>query len=97
MEMLDFIITNNRTKILDLARKHGIHNVRIFGSMAKGSATLSSDVDLLVDLDEGYDLFDLGACLMDLQDLLHRKIDMVTQDALHPRIREKILREAVPL
>jgi len=95
--MLDFIITNNRTKILDLARKHGIHNVRIFGSMAKGSATLSSDVDLLVDLDEGYDLFDLGACLMDLQDLLHRKIDMVTQDALHPRIREKILREAVPL
>ena len=95
--MLDFIITNNRTKILDLARKHGIHNVRIFGSMAKGSATLSSDVDLLVDLDEGYDLFDLGACLMDLQDLLHRKIDRVTQDALHPRIREKILREAVPL
>ena len=95
--MLDFIITNNRTKILDLARKHGIHNVRIFGSMAKGSATLSSDVDLLVDLDEGYDLFDLGACLMDLQDLLHRKIDMVTQDALHPRIREKIIREAVPL
>ena len=95
--MLDFIITNNRTKILDLARKHGIHNVRIFGSMAKGSATLSSDVDLLVDLDEGYDLFDLGACLMDLQDLLHRKIDIVTQDALHPRIREKIIREAVPL
>ena len=95
--MLDSIITDNRTRILDLAHKHGIHNVRIFGSMAKGSATISSDVDLLVDLEEGYDLFDLGACLMDLQDLLHRKIDRVTQDALHPRTREKILREAVPL
>jgi len=97
MEMLDPMITNNRIKILNLARKHGIHNIKIFGSMAKGSATISSDVDLLVDLEEGYDLFDLGACLMDLQDLLHRKIDMVTKDALHPRIREKVLREAVPL
>jgi uncharacterized protein len=95
--MLDSAITDNRTNILHLARKHGIHNVRVFGSMANGSATLSSDVDLLVDLEEGYDLFDLGACLMDLQDLLHRKIDMVTKDALNPRIREKVLKEAVPL
>ena len=71
--------------------------VRVFGSMARGDAGAESDVDLLVELEHGRTLLDLGALLMDLQDLLHRKVDVLTEAALHPKIREQVLREAVPL
>lgn len=90
-------IEEHRDKILAIARRHGALKVRVFGSMARGEATSSSDVDFLVDLEEGRDLFDLGAMLMDLQDLLGRQVDTVTEQALHPRIREKVIQEAVPL
>ena len=62
--------------------------------MARGDASETSDADFLVEMEEGYDLFDLGSCLMELQDLLQCKVDMVTMEALHPRIRKNILKEA---
>lgn len=95
--MLDPLITNYRKRILDIAKKHGVRDVRVFGSMSRGSSKSSSDADFLVDLEDGYDLFNLGACQMDLQDLLRRKVDMVTRDALNPKIRERVLQDAVPL
>jgi hypothetical protein len=54
-------------------------------------------LDLLVDLEEGRSLLDLGGLLMDLQELLHRKVDVVTEKGLHWYIRDKILQEAKPL
>ena len=95
--MINTRITNNRAQILSLASQHGIKSMRIFGSMARGDANETSDADFLVEMEEGYDLFDLGSCLVALQDLLHCKVDMVTRDALHPLIRENILKEAQPL
>ena len=95
-DLPDFL-TKHRTAILQLAAKHGARNVRIFGSMARGDAHTESDVDFLVDLAEGRDLFDLGALLMDLRDLLHRPVDMVTTKSLHHRLRDSVLKEAVPL
>ena len=80
-----------------MAQQHGIKNIRLFGSMVRDEATVASDVDFLVDLEEGRDLFDLGELLMDLQDLLHRKVDLVTESALHTNIRKHILKEAIPL
>jgi len=94
---MDRLIEGKRAAILRLARQHGATRVRLFGSMARGDAGTESDVDLLVDLEQGRTLLDLGALLMDLQDLLHRKVDVLTEGALHPRIRERVLREAVPL
>ena len=91
------LITSNKATILKLAQQHGIRNVRLFGSMVRDDATNESDVDFLVDLEEGRDLFDLGELLMDLQDLLHRKVDSVTDTSLHPKIKTQILKEAVPL
>jgi len=91
------LITSNKATILKLAQQHGIRNVRLFGSMARDDATNESDVDFLVDLEEGRDLFDLGELLMDLQDLLHRKVDLVTDTSLHPKIKTQILKEAMPL
>jgi len=95
--MINTRITNNRVQILSLANRHGIKSMKIFGSMARGDASETSDADFLVEMEEGYDLFDLGSCLMELQDLLHCKVDMVTKEALHPRIRENILKEAQAL
>ncbi len=91
------LIKDKREAILQIAAMHGARNVRVFGSVARGESGEESDIDFLVELEEGRDLFDLGALLMDLQDLLQCPVEMVTEPALPERIREKVLREAVQL
>jgi predicted nucleotidyltransferase len=88
------IIGDKRDAILALAAKYGASNVRIFGSVAAGEATEASDVDFLVDLEPGRSLFDLGGLLMDLEALLGRRVDAVTEPALHWYIRDKVLHQA---
>ena len=90
-------IKDSRREILELAEKHGATRVRVFGSTVRGEATQTSDVDFLVDLAPDRTLLDLGAFLMDVQDLLRCRVDMTTENGLHAYIRGRILREAVPL
>jgi predicted nucleotidyltransferase len=87
----------NREDILRIAARHGASNVRLFGSLARGDAAADSDVDLLVTLEKGRSLFDLGALLEDLKTLLGRDVDVVTENGLRARIRDRVLKEAVPL
>lgn len=94
---LDELLRTKREDILSTVRKYGASNVRVFGSVARGEADAESDIDLLVDMEPGRSLFDLGGLLMDLQDLLGREVDVVTEKGLDERIREHILKEAVPL
>lgn len=91
------LLNSRRAEILTVAARHGARNVRIFGSVARGDARQDSDVDLLVDLEPGRSLFDLGGLLIDLQTLLGVEVDVVTEKGLRPRIRSEVLREAVPL
>jgi len=91
------IIANQKEQILAIAAKYGAYNIRIFGSVARGTADDKSDVDFLVELEEGRSLLDLGGLLMELQELLERSVDVVTQAGLWPRIRDHVLREARPL
>lgn len=93
----DELLRNKREEILRLAARRGARNVRVFGSAASGRAGPDSDVDFLVELEPGRSLFDLGGLLMDLQDLLGRPVDVVTEKGLHWYIRDRILKEAVPL
>jgi len=86
-----------REEILRIAAKHGAHNVRIFGSVARGDAREDSDVDVLVNLERGRSLFDHAALIVELEDLLGRRVDVATERALRMRIRDGVLREAVPL
>lgn len=90
-------IAKHKNEILALAAKHGASNVQVFGSIANGTADKNSDVDFLVELEAGRSLFDLGGLLMDLQNLLHRKVDVVTEKGLHWYIRDKVLKEARPI
>ena len=94
---LEELVRARREDILRMASQYGAHNVRIFGSIARGETDERSDLDLLVDLETGRSLFDLGGLLTDLEELLGYSVDVVTEKGPRDRIRSRVLREAVPL
>jgi len=87
----------NGRKSCGWRKLHGCRNVRVFGSFATGENRAASDIDFLVDLDEGRNLFDLGGLLADLKDALASNVDLVEARCLHPYIRDRVLAEALPL
>ena len=91
------ILERYRAEILNVATRHGVQNVRVFGSLARGEGSESSDLDLLVTLGEGRSLLDLIGLKQDVEDIIHRSVDVVTERALSPYLRERVLAEAVPL
>lgn len=86
-----------REVIVTTAEARGVHHLRVFGSVARGTSTSASDVDLLVEFEPGRSLFDLGGAIADLEDLFGCPVDVVTVDELRPVVRERILAEAVEL
>lgn len=94
---IDDLLKVKRRDILRIAAKHGVCSIRVFGSVARGEADEQSDVDFLVEMEPGRSLFDMGGLLMDLRELLGRSVDVVSVRGLKPRIRERVLREAVGL
>jgi uncharacterized protein len=91
------MLKSRRQEILRLAEGYRTANVRIFGSVVRDENDERSDVDFLVTPQPGCSLLDLGGLIVDLQDMLGCEVDVVTDDALKPRLRERVLREAVPL
>lgn len=96
MALANFL-QNKRNEILAISKKHGAFNLRIFGSVVRGEYDDLSDIDILVDVVTGTSLFDLGGLSVELENLLGRKVDIVTERGLRTRIRDKILKEAKPL
>ena len=91
------ILQTEREEILRVAAKHGVMQVRVFGSVARGEAGPESDVDFLVEVGPRPTPFFPGGLVAELENLLRRKVHMVTAPAIHWYIRERVLREAVPL
>lgn len=91
------LVTEKRDEILRISMVHGASNVRIFGSIVRGKDRAESDVDFLVDLEKDRSLLDLGGLLVELQQLLGRHVDIVTEKGLHWYIRDRVLKEAQPL
>jgi predicted nucleotidyltransferase len=91
------LVEAHREEILELAARHGASDVRVFGSLARGEGAEGSDLDLLVTLEEKRSLLDIVGLKQDLEDLLHRPVDVVTEPALSPYIRSRVLAEAMPL
>ncbi len=96
MVTLESLRTHNKSRIDDLARKHGASNLRVFGSVARGQNREDSDIDFLVDFEASRTLFDLIGLRLDLRDLLGAEVEVVTPGSLR-YLRESILAEAVPL
>lgn len=91
------LVQARREQILAAAGRHGARNVRLFGSVARGEAGPASDIDLLVQMEPGRTLLDLGGLYSDLREVLGRPVDVVPDDSLKPEIRDRVLAEAVPL
>lgn len=91
------LVNQKREDILRIAQRYGARNVRIFGSVIHGEDTAESDVDVLVNFDSGRSLLDHVALMQDLEELLGRKVDVVSERALHWYIRDRVLKEAKPL
>jgi predicted nucleotidyltransferase len=88
-------LVHMRDQILAAASRHGATNVRVFGSVARGDADATSDVDFLVDFEPDRSLLDLASLLVELEDLLGRPVDVVTEAGLKARVRRRVLAEAV--
>jgi len=94
--MVDLVRTK-REQILRLARRHGVTEVRVFGSMARGNAGPQSDVDLLVDVGPDPSPWFPGGLIAELEELLGRRVQVVTERGLDDLLRDRVLEEAVPL
>lgn len=87
----------SREQVVEAALRHGVRSIRVFGSVARGTNAEGSDLDLLVEFEPGRDLFDLIELKDELEEVSGRSVDIVTERSLSPHIREKVLREAMPL
>ena len=90
-------LRRRRRAVIETAASRGAHNVRVFGSVARGEETESSDVDLLVDLDKAVGLVALSGLERELGELLGVSVDVVPADSLKPKVRAEALAEAIPL
>jgi uncharacterized protein len=91
------LIENKKNEIQAVAKRHGARRLRVFGSVARGESGPTSDVDFLVEFEEGRSLLDQAALLVELEDLLGIRVDVVSVRGINPRMRDRILNEAVPL
>lgn len=97
VSLRNIVLKEKRRQILTLAKKYGARNVRVIGSVARGEERPNSDIDFLVELEPGRSLFDLGGLLYELQILLGVEVDVVTEKSLRPRMRDRVLRDAISI
>lgn len=95
--MLYDLLRDKRDLIFKVANKHGIKNIRVFGSVARHEDVPESDLDLLVDFEEGRSLFDLIRFKQEIEDLLNIKVDVVTENSIHWGMKEEVLNGAIQL
>ena len=91
------LLQSKREKILQIAARHGARKVRVFGSVARGEARRGSDIDFLVEMEEGRSLLDHAALILDLERLLKRPVDVASERGLRPPVRKEILKDAIAL
>jgi predicted nucleotidyltransferase len=91
------LLQHRRDDIRRIAARHGAYNVRIFGSVARGEARPDSDIDFLIEKGPTTSSWFPAGLVLDLEELLGRRVEVVTEKALSPYLRERVLGEAVPL
>ena len=91
------LLRSKRTKILQIAVRHGARKVRVFGSVARGKTRRASDMDILVEMDEGRSVMDHAALILDLERLLKMPVDVASERGLRQPIRKEVLKDAIAL
>lgn len=91
------LLKENREQILRISRTHGAIKLSLFGSAAREEDNENSDIDFLVEFDEGRTLFDLIRLKQELEELLGKSVDIVTEKAVHPLLKKQIKIEAIEL
>ncbi len=91
------LLQSKRSQILQIAARHGARKVRVFGSVARGTARLGSDIDFLVEMEEGRSLLDHAALVLDLERLLKRSVDVASERGLRRLVRKGVLKDAVAI
>ena len=91
------LLQSKRSQILQIAARHGARKVRVFGLVARGTARRGSDIDFLVEMEEGRSLLDHAALVLDLERLLKRSVDVASERGLRPLVRKGVLKDAVAL
>ena len=89
------LLCSKRAEILEIAARHGARKVRVFGSVARGTARRNSDIDFLVEMEEGRSLLDHAALILDLERLLKRSVDVASERGLRRLVRKKVLKDAI--
>ncbi len=96
MSTLD-LLRSRRNALVTIGARHGARNIRVFGSVARGDDTETSDIDLLVDMEQGRSLLDLVGFQQEVSEALGRNTDVLTANAISPYLRDRILSEAIRL
>ena len=91
------LLQSKRTQILTIAARHGARKVRVFGSVARGIVRRNSDIDFLVEMEEGRSLLDHAALILDLERLLKRSVDVASERGLRRLVRKHVLKDAIAL
>ena len=91
------MLRQRRDDILRIAAQHGAYNIRVFGSIARGESDPDSDVDFLIEKGPVTSSWFPAGLVLELEEMLGRRVEIVTDKALHPSLREYVLREAIPL
>jgi hypothetical protein len=92
---IEELLRDKREEIRRIAARHGVLSIRVFGSAARGEAGPQSDVDFLVDAGPNTSAWFPAGLVLDLEDLLGRRVEVVTERALNADLRERVLREAI--
>ncbi|HEX7064868.1 MAG TPA: nucleotidyltransferase family protein [Bacillales bacterium] len=90
-------LLSKRNEILQAAQSNGVRNIRIFGSVARGEDNQNSDIDFLVEFEDDRSLFDLIRFKQELENMLGKPVDVVTENSVHQMIRPQVMKEAVEL
>jgi predicted nucleotidyltransferase len=91
------LLQNKRDDIRRIAIKHGAYNLRVFGSVARGEAKPESDIDLLIEKGPTTSSWFPAGLVLELEEMLGRRVEIVTEKALNPDLRDRVLSEAIPL
>ncbi|MFA6376775.1 MAG: nucleotidyltransferase family protein [Candidatus Paceibacterota bacterium] len=97
MKKIGFINSKNQDKLMAIFKEYGVIKAAVFGSYARGDERKKSDIDLLVKLEDGRTLMDLGGLSVDLKKLFGRRVDLVEYECIHPKLKKEILSEQVPI